>query len=521
MLSKRSLLSILLVISFTLVYADVNTFKPLSDVGISSYDPTQSIHGVDQVNVSWSPSGEVRYLVGFSFSPIPRYSVVESANLTLNLANNSVPLYLELWEVSGRPNVICTSWTMVTCSDKWSNEGGDLIRLVDEAVVDRRGGEVNFNVTSFVQKLLTNGDEGWLLVKVKDNETGWGLVNTEISSSPPTITVVYRKPVLVAHSKVKEVRIAQGEEVKFRVTVDGALPVPVKLELESPIELNYSFDPPEALPPFNSSLSIRVPETTPAGRYELRIIAKGPTPELSSNFTVNLTVVESVGLTVKVPRELSLHGGQEKALTIQVLPKGGYEDKVFVTIKEAPDWLFIFLEPNLGKPPFNCTLKLRPLPGANGTGTIVLQFSGQGVLRTVELNVSTTPRMVAVYSNSIDWSLTKEALISASNETGVLLHRLKEPEFEGYDLVILMGGPLAPEDDWMPTNVVRRLLPQEKVEELIKVGWVVYWTEYQGVKAVVVAGKDRYMTSKVLTMDLDGDGTPLVEELIKGTARPG
>ncbi len=515
---KKTILLLLLISSFILTSADLTTFKPLSDVGITSYSPTQSIHGVESVNVSWAPQGEVRYLVGFSFESIPKYSVVKSANLTLTLVNNTAPLDLELWKVSGKPDVICTSWTMITCSSEWTKEGGDLIELVDVTTLDKVMDKVTFDVTPFVQDLVNGEEEGWLLVKVRENMTGWAVINTEISPNPPVITVIYEKPVIAAHSKVKEIRMAQGEEVKFKVIVDGVLSLPVRLELESPVELNYSFEPPEGLPPFNSTLSIGVPESTPAGRYELRVLAKGPSPELSSNFTVNLTIIESVGIVVKAPEELELHGGEEKVVKVQVLPKGGYQDNVFITIKESPEWLFVFLEPNLGKPPFNVTLKLRPLPGTNGTGVVVLQFSGQGVLTSKELKVRTTPRRVAVYSNSIDWNLTREAIISASNETGVTVHRLTEPEFEGYDLVLLMGGPLAPTDDWMPVNVVRNLLPQEKVDELMKVGWIVYWTNYQGAKAVVIAGKDRYMTSRVLTMDLDGDGVPLVLELIRGTS---
>ncbi len=514
----RKALALLLLAGAIAAVADLNTFKPLVDVGISSFEPQKSIHGVKTLNVSWSPDGEVRYLVGFSFDAIPRYAVINSANLTFRVEGISSPLKLELWSVQGTPDVVCTSWIMMTCEKAWPVEGGVMKELVDEKYVELSGpGELTFNVTSFVQDLVIEGKEGWLLLRV-GNETGWVLVDTEISSNPPTVTVAYRKPVLVAHSKVKEVRISQGEMVRFKVMVEGSLPVPVKLELESPIPLNYSFDPEEGLPPFNSTLSIKVPSNSPPGDYKLLVRAEGPTPELSSNFTLDFTVLEAVGIEVEGPSQLSLKGGEVEEVGLSVLPKGGYSEKVFITIKEAPEWLFILLEPNLGEPPFNATMKLKPLPNANGTGKIVLQFSGQGVLKDVTINVTASPRRVAVYANWIDWNLSKGILTSGANETGIQLNRLREPNFSGYDLVILLGGPLAPTDDWMPENLVSKILPEAIVQELLDKGWIVYWSEYKGVKVVVVAGKDRYITSKLLKMDLDGDGVPLYLELMRGTA---
>ena len=102
---------------------------------------------------------------------------------------------------------------------------------------------------------------------------------------------------------------------------------------------------------------------------------------------------------------------------------------------------------------------------------------------------------------------------------GVTLHRINSTdEFGDYDVVIVLGGHKAPTDSFMPSNIAASLLSSEEKASLIEGGQLVHVSEDEAL-VVIVAGSDRYKTSRLLQMDLNGNGIPLAQELMTGDPR--
>ena len=128
-------------------------------------------------------------------------------------------------------------------------------------------------------------------------------------------------------------------------------------------------------------------------------------------------------------------------------------------------------------------------------------------------------KKVAVYSNDIDWDLCGQLIIASSNQTGNPVYRVKTPlAFDGYDIVIILGGHRAYTDKNMPKNVAGEYLdPEEmqmleserdhKVLKVKRVGKQVFY---------VFAGSDRYDTKDILLDDNDGDGKANILEAVGG-----
>ncbi|MCD6088833.1 hypothetical protein J7K07_03845 [Candidatus Bathyarchaeota archaeon] len=124
-----------------------------------------------------------------------------------------------------------------------------------------------------------------------------------------------------------------------------------------------------------------------------------------------------------------------------------------------------------------------------------------------------------VYSNEIDWMLNEKALKSLP----LPVERVTDPS--GYGQLLVLGGPEAREDEYMPRNLVKELYAQDEVKLLRRGKWTVKAGEVDGIKIVNVAGGDRYLTERGIDFllgegryasDYNSNETSNLEEIASG-----
>ncbi len=457
----------------------------------------------------------LRFDLGELRSYIPQYSKIINATLVLTTYNTSGPT-IEVWDIRGDPDLFGTTWNSERSGVPWDNPGGDLIEKWGEGTGSSTKAEID--MTSYVQAAVDNELEsnGWLLIKIAEGQEGYYEFYSEVSgSNGPFLVIEYEAASLGIVLEAPEVVVTQGENINMSVYVTGHLSKAINLSLEGPDFLSYEFSPDQGFPPFNSTLSLEVPDTAPGGSYTVVIRATGV---MEASAPVNLTILERRGFSVVGPSHVELVGGLEENISLKVVPTGNFSGEVSAGVLGSPDWLNVSLYSQSGSPPFNVTVSLMSLHGVEASGTLSLVFTGARN-RVYEINVTTRVRRVAVYSNEIDWNLSSGALISAANSSGVTLHRINSTdEFGDYDVVIVLGGHKAPTDSFMPSNIAASLLSSEEKASLIEGGQLVHVSEDEAL-VVIVAGSDRYKTSGLLQMDLNGNGIPLAQELMTGDPR--
>ncbi len=523
--SLSILLMVLLLIPVSLMEAsDSLTVRSYVDCYIASWEP-DTPHASSQVlrvsrttvdNDTVEARALLRFDIGEIRSHIPQYSKIFNATLVLTTYNTSNPT-IEVWDVSGEPDIFGTTWNSVRSGLPWNTPGGDLIEKWGEGAGSSPQAEIN--LASYVQAAVDNELEssGWLLIKIAEGQEGYYEFYSEVSgSNGPVLMIEYEAASLGIVLEAPEVVVTQGENISMRVYVTGHLSKPINLSLEGPDFLSYEFSPQQGFPPFNSTLNLEVPDTAPGGEYTVVIRAEGV---MEASAPVNLTILERRGFSVVGPSQVDLVGGLERNVSLRVVPTGNFSGEVSAGVLGSPEWLNVSLSPQSGTPPFNVTLSLTSLHGIEASGTLSLVFTG-AKSRIYEINVTTRVRRVAVYSNDIDWNLSSEDLVSAANSSGVTLHRINSTdEFGNYDVVIVLGGHKAPTDSNMPSNIAASLLSSAEKASLIEGGQIVHVSLEGDTLVVVVAGADRYKTSGLLQLDLNGNGIPLAQELMMGDPR--
>ncbi len=519
------LLMALTLIPFSFMEAsDSLRVRSYVDCYIASWEPdtphaSSQILRVSRTTVD-NDTVEARALLRFDLgeirSYIPEYSKIINATLVLTTYNTSNPT-IEVWDLRGDPDIFGTTWNAVRSGVPWSTPGGDLIEKWGEGEGSSPRAEIN--LTSYIQAAVDNELEssGWLLIKIAEGQEGYYEFYSEISgSNGPVLLIEYEAASLGIVLEAPEVVITQGENTSLRMYVTGHLSKPINLSLEGPDFLSYEFSPQQGFPPFNSTLNLVVPDTAPGGEYTVVIRAEGV---MEASAPVNLTILERKGFSVVGPSRVDLVGGLERNISLRVVPTGNFSGEVSAGVLGSPDWLNVSLSPQSGSPPFNVTLSLTSLHGVEASGTLSLVFTGARN-RVYEINVSTRVRRVAVYSNDIDWNLSSADLISAANSSGVTLYRINTTdEFGNYDLVIVLGGHKAPTDSHMPVNIAASLLSSDEKASLVEGGQLVHVSLQDSAMVVIVAGSDRYKTSGLLQLDLNGNGIPLAQELMMGDPR--
>jgi len=507
------------------VSADNKAYPDSLDWFINSLQPTQSFKGLEYLevsrNLSTDPVNESRAILLFELSGIPRYSYINSATLVLKTYEVSGELDIEVWEVDGNPEILCSSWLSMNCDRNWVSPGGDLIKLWANATTS--SSEVTINLTDYVQAYvdgeLTNQEHpGYLLIKLRDGEEGYfRFFSEESHGNEPVLQVDYNPPSLNLTLSSHDVLVKQGESVNLTVYVAGSMSKPVNLTLEGPNFLEYNFTVQSSIPPFTSVLSLQIPENATGGTYTVGISAENVLDLPAEDF-LNLTVVESRGFLLSSPNSVEIKGGFVYSFPINIEPTGNFTGEVSAGILSSPDWLHVSIDPPSGNPPFSVNVTLWSDPGVNASGSLRLIFHGANLNRILEVNVTTVRRLVAVYSNEIDWGLSREALLGPANTSGVPLIRVNSSDrFSEFDLVIILGGHKAPTDSYMPENMADSILPQAKKQALLEKGGKVVYAKREGdTWIIVVAGSDRYVTAELISSDEDGNGKTLAEELITG-----
>ena len=513
----------LLLLPPMMLYLSADVSSPIYakvDCYITSWEPETSHAGSSVLKVSRNVQGnetlESRALIRFDLSEagIPSYSRILNASLILNTYNYSSGVSIEVWDVSGEPDILHTTWLYERSGMPWENPGGDIIVKWGEAPVSSP--YVKINITDYVQAFV-NGElesTGWLLIKIVDDQEGYFEFYSETTSETgPRIEIEYEPASLELSMDTSDIELIQDGNTSITVYVSGGLSKPVNLTLDGPDFLQYNFSVPSAVPPFTSTLELALPENAPGGTYTIIVRAEGV---MEASAPLNLTVVEKKGFLISGPSSVDLKGGFPRNVTLEVTSTGNYSGRISVGILGSPDWLNVSISPSSGNPPFDVVVTLQSAPSINASGILSLLFTGARN-KVYEINVTTVRRKVAVYSNSIDWNLSREALLGPTNTSGVPLDRVNSSEdFSNYDVVIVLGGHKAPIDRFMPSNVASGILTSEEKVVLEQGGTVVH-VEMQGsTYIVVVAGADRYKTAELIVSDDDGDGKTLAYELITG-----
>ncbi|MCD6403401.1 MAG: hypothetical protein J7K98_03665, partial [Candidatus Aenigmarchaeota archaeon] len=124
-----------------------------------------------------------------------------------------------------------------------------------------------------------------------------------------------------------------------------------------------------------------------------------------------------------------------------------------------------------------------------------------------------------VYSNKIDWALNEGTL----NNLPIPVERVTDPSSETNLLVL--GGPEAREDEFMPRNLVEEMYTENEVRLLKQGKWTVKTGEVGNTRIVNIAGGDRYLTKRGVSFllgkgrygrDFNSDGTSNLEEIAMG-----
>jgi len=522
--SARLLLAIaiILLLPIPASLAESVTLQATVDCYITSWAPGSSFHG-EVLKVLRLRAGdsynESRAIMGFDLiglMSVPKGSKVEEASLVLRVVNHS-GVRVEVWELAREPDILSVSWLAASRYESWLTPGGDLLRKVSEAKTV--SGELRIDMKDYFQALV-NGEinsTGWFIVKVAEGDEGYLHFYSELSASKPRIELSYEPASLELRLDSSDVKVSQGGSSVLKVYVNGYLGSAVSLRVQAPDFLNYTLSPEGGYPSFVSTLNLSVPEYAPGGTYTLTISAMGL---ISRNVTLRLTVLERKGFAVIGPSEADLRGGFTEVLKLKLVPTGNFSGEVTASLLEAPDWLNVELNPPKGRPPFNISVIMRPLPEVSASGRVRILLRGGQVSKMHEITLSVRARRVAIYSNEIDWSLSRELIRSYSNASGLMVFRISNSSlFSDYDLVIVLGGHRAPTDRYMPMNVASKMLNETEKGLLEKGNGLVSVKSEGSTFIVIVAGKTRRETSRLLPSDLDADGTPLIAEIISGDPR--
>lgn len=500
--------------------ADSLTLYATVDCYIVSWSPNDNLHGEvlkvlrGKVRDQYEESRAIMSFDLMELAKIPRGSKVEEARLILKVVNHS-NVEIEVWELARDPDILSVSWLMANSKEKWLTPGGDLLRKVSE--VRTSSNELSVDIRDYIQALVNSeiNSSGWFILRVAEGEEGYLHFYSELSADKPRIEVSYKPASLKLALESNDVKISQGNSALLKVYVNGYLGSEVSLTVQAPNFLNFTISPAQGYPSFVSTLNLTVPEYAPGGTYAVKISAVGT---LNESVTLKLTVLERKGFVVTGPKEVKLRGGFTETLRLIIVPTGNFSGEVTASLLEAPNWLSVAIDPPKGRPPFNLSLTFKPLPEANASGKIKILFRGQ-ISKSYEVTLSVRPRSVAIYSNEVDWGLSRELIRSYSN-TSLLVRRISDSSlFSSYDLVIVLGGHKAPTDKHMPVNVASKLL-NETEKSLLEKGSKLVTVKSEGTTfIVIVAGKTRKETSALLSSDLNGDGVPLIAELITGDPR--
>ncbi|MEM2542442.1 MAG: DNRLRE domain-containing protein [Candidatus Korarchaeum sp.] len=495
--------------------ADSLTLYATVDCYIASWSPNANLHGEilkvlrSKVGNSYNESRAIMSFDLTELTKIPRGSKVEEARLILKEVNHS-NVGIEIWELAGDPDILSVSWLRSSSRDEWLTPGGDLLRKVGE--VRTSSGDLRIDIRDYIQSLVNHevNASGWFILKVAEGEEGYFHFYSELSASKPRIEVSYRPASLDLTLESSDLRISQGNSALVKVYVNGYLGSEVSLRVQAPDFLNFTISPERGYPSFVSTLNLTVPEHAPGGTYTLTLSAVGA---LNRSVTLRLTVLERKGFVVTGPKEAKLRGGFTETLKLMIIPTGNFSGEVTASLLEAPDWLGVTIDPPKGRPPFNLTIILKPLPEIGTTGKIKILFRGQ-LSKFYEISLSVRARSVAIYSNEVDWGLSRELIRSYSNASLVVRRIGNSSLFPNYDLVIVLGGHRAPTDRYMPVNVASKLL-NETERNLLEGGTSLVAVKTEGTTfIVIVAGKTRKETAALLSSDPDADGIPLIAELI-------
>jgi len=135
------------------------------------------------------------------------------------------------------------------------------------------------------------------------------------------------------------------------------------------------------------------------------------------------------------------------------------------------------------------------------------------------ISESSSPRIAYVISNQIDWTLNSQLLSMVAPNYGITLRRVTNLSLVKNANVLILGGHLAPTDEWMPKNYAEELLNDEE-KSLLESGEkdvVIKVVERDGNRITIIAGYNRYNTSLATQSNYDWDSLPNAVEAMLGT----
>ncbi len=124
-----------------------------------------------------------------------------------------------------------------------------------------------------------------------------------------------------------------------------------------------------------------------------------------------------------------------------------------------------------------------------------------------------------VISNDIDWKLNMELLSKIRKEYGVRFWRITNLSSVRNAFILILGGHLAPTDEWMPKNYADELLSEDEKRRLEsgQQSYLIKVIMRKDNRITIIAGFNRYNTSLGMRSSNDWDSLPNALEALIGT----
>ena len=187
----------------------------------------------------------------------------------------------------------------------------------------------------------------------------------------------------------KNLTAKTGEIKKLSVHVSsiGGFQNPVTLSLKNiPSDWEYTFSVNGLTPPFDSNLTIYIPESANAGVRKIQVAGTAGDKRVLTELTIN--VQENPGFRLESDKNaLNLKRGGEANLTIKVLSISGYSGKVDLSVYQNGK-LIVKLNDSGGIPPFNVNVLVKA-PKTSETGNYTIQIRGEsgGLMDSVNITI--------------------------------------------------------------------------------------------------------------------------------------
>ena len=373
------------------------------------------------VGISGLNGKRIRSLIYFSLSGITSSYEIVSAKLVLTLSGKGdfASSYKNFWVFRLTQYWVesAATWNKRTSTSSWSAAGGTAAHdgplsygsygYFQVKTSDPVGKVFEIDVTQLVRKYVSGGASNYGIIIMGDTQTGWvHFYSSEVSdaSKRPRLVIKYRVPKIKLTSNTYSASLKQGETAEFTVTADyqlintGTLTLTVYQDLPSGKGFSRTFyQVSKTSSKWVVKVKVTASPTTPRGVYYLKFYVRGKASTSGANVqsnsvTLRIAVTESGTFNVVLnPSTLSMHAGEERSISVNVLGQGGFNSPVALSVTSKPPGFNVALNASSVNPGSAASLTVS-VGGSVQPGTyhVVLSASGAGKTVTKDLTVVVT-----------------------------------------------------------------------------------------------------------------------------------